>query len=304
MPTPRSRSVQSSVLPPASIAVTFTVDSIPVDRDSQRLGWSVFHDDQLVLHAGGLLSRSTALDLDVVAIEWHTSIASVCQTACESLLKHVIAQAAEQGVTSIRCLACNDTLSFPTRGLEASGFKAVATLQEWITSAKLATTLEPTLVFQRFPFDTSLSIEQTKLLTGLLQNCLENSQDLQSLATPDATVVLTTWQSLHRSEAVLLSVNGDEAGLAVVSREVDSQQATLEYIGVSSTFRRRGFGRLLLHQAQSVVASGAPAATTPFTAWCDRENHPAMQLYRNSGFTPGQPGQIWLRAVTSSLSST
>ena len=282
--------------------MTFTVDSIPVDGDSQRLGWSVFQDDQFLLHAGGLLSQSTVLD--VIPIEWHTRAGSVCQAACESLMLHVVAEAAEQGVTSIRSLTRNDTLSFPTGGLDASGFNAVATLQEWTTSAKLNTTLNPSIMFQRFPLDTSLSIEQPKLLTALLQNCLENSLDLQSLGAPDATALLSTWESLHRSEAVLLSDSGDKAGLAVVSRESDSQRATLEYIGVSSAFRRRGYGRLLLRDAESLVASDAPAAKTAFTAWCDRENYPAMQLYSKCGFTPGQLGQIWLRSVTPVLSST
>ena len=282
--------------------MTFTVDSIPIDGDPQRLGWAVFQDDQFLLHAGGLLSQSTVLD--VIPIEWHTSVASACQAACESLMSHVVAEAAEQGVTSIRSLTRNDPLSFPTGGLDASGFNAVATLQEWTTSASLHTTPKRSIIFQRFPLDTLLSIEQTKLLTALLQNCLENSQDLQSLEVPDATALLSTWKTLYQSEAVLLNAHGENAGLAVISRESDSRRATLEYIGVSSAFRRRGYGRLLLRDAESLVASDAPAATTAFTAWCDRENHPAMQLYCKCGFTPEQIGQIWLRSVTPVLSST
>jgi ribosomal protein S18 acetylase RimI-like enzyme len=159
-------------------------------------------------------------------------------------------------------------------------------------------------MFQRLPLDTSLSIAQTKLLTALLQNCLENSQDLQSLVAPDATALLSTWKTLPQSEVILLNDSGANAGLAVVSRESDSQRATLEYIGVSSDFRRRGYARLLLRNAESLVASDDSAAMTVFTAWCDRENYPGMQLYSKCGFTPGQLGQIWLRSITPVLGST
>lgn len=281
--------------------MTFTVDSIPVDGDSQRLGWSVFQDDQCLLHAGGILSQSTVLD--VIPIEWHTTSVSVCQAACESLMSHVVAEAAEQGVTSIQCLTRNDNLSFSPGGLDASGFNAVATLQEWTTSANLSTTLKPSIMFQRFQLDTSLAVAQTDLLTLLLQNCLKNSQDLQSLVAPDATALLSTWKTLPQSEVILLNDSGANAGLAVVSRESDSQRATLEYIGVSSDFRRRGYSRLLLRNAESLVASDDSAAMTVFTAWCDRENYPAMQLYSKCGFTPGQLGQIWLRSITPVLGS-
>ena len=159
-------------------------------------------------------------------------------------------------------------------------------------------------MLQRFSLDASLSLAQTKLLTALLKKCLENSQDLQSLGAPDATALLLTWKTLHQSEAVLLNAGDENVGLAVVSRESDSQRATLEYIGVSSAFRRRGYGRLLLRDAEALVASDDPLAASNFTAWCDCENYPAMQLYSKCGFTPGQLGQIWLRSVTPVLSTT
>jgi len=232
--------------------------------------------------------------LELVSVDWHSVTDDICEAACVTLLLHLVADAARQGLKIVRALVWDREPALPAAGLRSAGFNTIAALQVWTAPMDLPCRERSTATIQRWPLTDGLPSQQRESILELLHDCITESHDLTSFFRPVPATLLKTWQSLDQPELITAAADGRNVGLAALSRDNDRQLVTLEYIGVSVRSRRQGFGRKLLGAARTRVNS---ANVSSLVAYCDCDNTPGMQLYQNSGFASGKIGHIWIRSV-------
>ena len=280
--------MQPPLLSPASVVVSFTV----IRAANAAPFWTVLHENHTILRAAGLNTPDGALEL--VDVEWYTTVEDVREAACVKLLLQLVADAASQDQKIVRTLVWAKKPSLTKAGLRSAGFSRMAALQVWTAPMDLSDDACSVGTIQRWPLTDGLTAERQRSLLELLHDCITDSHDLTSVSRPVPATLWKTWQSLYRPELIAAAVEERNVGLAVLSRDNERHVATLEYVGVGVHWRRHGHGRRLLRAARTPVHSGDLSS---LVAYCDRDNIPAMRLYENCGFVAGEIGHIWMRTV-------
>jgi len=80
-------------------------------------------------------------------------------------------------------------------------------------------------------------------------------------------------------EQYLAVLNGDILGLCSINQE--EYEVSIYGLGILPEYRRKGYGKELLHQ---IVDSLIQRGKTKITLMVNRENTPAIELYKQSGF--------------------
>ncbi len=89
----------------------------------------------------------------------------------------------------------------------------------------------------------------------------------------------------------LARLNGETAGLLLLSSLPHRNILEVAYMGVACGFRRRGVGHALMHKCSSeMIARGFAGVTLAV----DSVNTPARALYRNWGFVETARRRVWI----------
>lgn len=236
--------------------------------------------------------------LELVCAELAELSAKTRSDASSLILASALTAAAENQLTPIRCLVGNSQAAISTASLADYHFEPKDSLQTW--KIPHPAEFDPDPMIQHQTLRDCLRTRDVRSIEALVRECLDASQDLQSLDPVDPRCLVSQWKRMSEAEILLARCGNQLAGLAVLTRDVNAQLVTLEYLGVAKPFRRQGHARRLLKRARaSRNPHGGPSTAAAFIAWCDRCNTPAVQLYRTSGFVPGDIHTIWQRRLTS-----
>ncbi|MDG1895667.1 MAG: GNAT family N-acetyltransferase [Fuerstiella sp.] len=134
------------------------------------------------------------------------------------------------------------------------------------------------------------------VLCGLLDDCLQHSNDLPMLPLPEAEQLLRLWRLSRSQVRIFLAVHEEQpAGLMLTSlvddgRVAGTSDVVIEYIGVGFNARRKGIAAGMLSLLCSDVCGRHQSPK--LTAFAGADNEAAACLYRRGGFAPG--GRLWV----------
>ncbi|MCH2211907.1 MAG: GNAT family N-acetyltransferase [Fuerstiella sp.] len=278
--------MQSRLLPSATVKDGFRI----VADHQDGYCWTALHGNYAVLQIRGLLNPDGPVDL--VCAQNAELSSDAIQDIWDQVLVETLIVASDSRRNSVRCLVEAGCPVVSTVSLAAHGFEPTVRLQALRHRSELSGKEDPGIHCQ--PLADAITGYGTKNIEELIAGCLDGSQDLQALDPVTPHGLLSGWISLPDSELLVAQDQNRLAGLAVVTRDTDACLVTVEYLGVVRHFRRQGIaGRLLKQVSSGCVSDLQQSKSNDIVAYCDRENEPAVQLYRAGGFSPGETHTIW-----------
>ena len=247
------------------------------------------------------------------------------EEACYRLLTTAREQAERCHARYLRYLLPSREPSIPESTLVRCGFRHVADLEHhiWNSSAELLGAVgsesdvpplhfqlcrmgeQPLLLTDGAPREESSSYVQQ--LLDALNEILRSSSELPAVPTASANQMLRNWMYVAGDVRILMARSGGLVdGLAVLNlptspaRDNDlskSSEATLEFIGVVPSQRRKYIATQLLRDCLQVSQSASEPAIDELSLFVDRENQAARDMYAKNGFLHGECFQLWLAAV-------
>jgi ribosomal protein S18 acetylase RimI-like enzyme len=92
----------------------------------------------------------------------------------------------------------------------------------------------------------------------------------------------------------LVRYEGADVGCLLLADHPRSRQWELMYTGINPEARGRGFGRMIIRQAQWMARS---ANCRRIVLAVDRANTPAVDIYESAGFVEWDRRNVWMKRI-------
>ncbi|MCH2132346.1 MAG: GNAT family N-acetyltransferase [Phycisphaerales bacterium] len=186
-----------------------------------------------------------------------------------------------------------DTIGYTA--FESAGFQDLAVLQ-YMEVPVPRRARPPALPdgLELVPYDESMRAELAVVLDASYEDTLD-CPGLRGLRQTDD--VITGHQATGHYDPSLWTLarhDGAPVGVVLINRSTQGRQAELVYIGVASTARGRGWGRLLIEHGLFLASQ----AKMPYVSLAvDMGNQPAVQLYNSLGFVATSQRRAVIRST-------
>ena len=209
--------------------------------------------------------------------------------------------------------------------LSAAAFRSAGSVEEWSKSDEFATQhcrppvgcvfywIDATDVSEHSsshftPFSPRAAVDAStpqlavprSVLSGLLDESLQHSNDLPDLPLPSAEQLLRLWCLARSTIRIAIAVQDNEPVAVMATNMVEDGSSAvggeiiIEYIGVRCDSRRHGIAAALL----SSLSPGICSFAQPWrlTAFAGADNAAATRLYRRLGFSATDSLAVWIAA--------